>query len=167
MIPVGRRTGLQAQEEQQIRGLYLSLRRFAAAVAPVGVDPDDLVQDALFRVLRRGPLTDLACPAAYLRRCLVNLASNHRRELGRRRRALSALASACDETFADVPSDCLVLLALPSRARAVLYLQEVEGYPLAEIAGMLDMSVTAVRSVSSRARRRLRGLLSEEERDAT
>ena len=43
-------------ESRIFADLYPSLRRFAAVVGSVDIDPDDLVQDALVRALRRGPL---------------------------------------------------------------------------------------------------------------
>lgn len=66
-------------DRQTIERLYVPLRRFAAAVHPRGVDPDDLVQDALVKVLSRGGFADVSAPTAYLRRTILNLASNHRR----------------------------------------------------------------------------------------
>jgi DNA-directed RNA polymerase specialized sigma24 family protein len=36
-------------DDELFRALYPGLRRFAAAVGPLEVDPDDLVQDALVR----------------------------------------------------------------------------------------------------------------------
>ena len=48
--------------------LYPALRRFAAVVGGLEVDPDDLVQEAVARALRRGPLGELDNPGAYLRR---------------------------------------------------------------------------------------------------
>ena len=168
MIGMRHQPGLESSEQDLIRALYPSLRRFAAVVGSADIDPDDLVQDALMRVLRRHPLTELDNPSAYLRRCICNLAKDTRRSLGRRRRAYVAVAATMSEGFDQTyPSDCAELLRLPPRARAVLYLQEVEGHRPAEIGAMLGMSETAVRSLASRSRRRLRRFLSEEVPHAT
>ena len=55
-------------DEARFAALYPSLRRFAAVVADAGVDPDDLVQDALVRVVQAGGLGRLEHPVAYFRR---------------------------------------------------------------------------------------------------
>jgi RNA polymerase sigma-70 factor (ECF subfamily) len=154
-------------ERDLIGDLYPSLHRFAAVVASADLDPDDLVQEALLRALRRGPLTDLAYPAAYLRKCMVNLAKDGRRGLGRRRRALEVLAATSGAYVQHYPSDVAELLELPAKTRAILYLKELEGRSFAEIADLLGSSETSVRSAASRGRRRLRRLVSEEVRDAT
>ena len=97
-------------DEATFAGLYPRLRRLAAVAAPLEVDPDDLVQDALVRVLRRGPLADLDDPGAYLAKVIVNLASNSRRGLGRRRRAGHAARGAQHRLAADaVPGRRLVV----------------------------------------------------------
>ena len=161
------RGALGGADRDLIRDLYPSLRRFAAVVGPSDLEPDDLVQEVLLRALRHGPLTDLTYPTAYLRKCMVNLAKDRRRGLGRRRRALVALASTSDAYIQPYPSDVAELLELPAQTRAVLYLKEVEGRSFAEIADLLGCSETSARSAASRGRRRLRRWLSEEVNDAT
>lgn len=150
-------------DDELFRGLYPALRRFAAAVGPLDVDPDDLVQDALVRVLRRGLLDDLDDPMAYLRRTILNLATDRRRGFGRMRRAFTrAGGGAVAGALADYPSDVADLLALPPEVRAVLWLVDVEGRSFDEVASMLDCSITAARSRASRGRQRLRLTLAAE-----
>jgi RNA polymerase sigma factor (sigma-70 family) len=162
-----KRTGrLEAEERDLVADLYPSLRRFASVVSPPEDDPNDLVQEALLRTLRRGPLTDLDDPGAYLRRAVFNLASSRRRSLARQRIALARLGPP-GEVRAEHSWDVEELLALPPRARAVLYLRIIEGRPFDEIAEMLGCSRVAARATASRARRRLRSLMSEEVRDGT
>lgn len=146
------------------RALYPRLRRLAAVAGPAEADPDDLVQEALVRTLRTARLKDLDDPAAYLRRAIVNLAANERRRLGRQRRALARVAPASEEGPVAYPSDVVDLLRLAPVARAVLYLSEVERMPFAEVGEAVGLSEEAARAQASRARRRLRRLLDEEER---
>jgi RNA polymerase sigma-70 factor (ECF subfamily) len=121
----------------------------------VDVEPDDLVQEALVRTLRKGSLSCLDNPLAYLRRTIVNLASNQRRSLGRRRRAVARL-SVDENWLPSYPADLEAILDLPPKHRAILYLVEVEGVPYAEVADQLGMTVPAARSMASRAREKAR-----------
>jgi RNA polymerase sigma-70 factor (ECF subfamily) len=142
--------------------LYGPLRRFAAVVGPVEVDPDDLVQEAVVRVLRRGRLSELNDPGAYLRKTMLNVASNHRRRFAVRRRALERLRAEALPASDVYPSDLVDLVRLAPQERAVLYLSAVEGYRYAEIARMLGCSEAAARKRAMKARRRLRDSLVEE-----
>ncbi|HWL41538.1 MAG TPA: sigma-70 family RNA polymerase sigma factor [Ilumatobacter sp.] len=149
-------------DEALLLRLYPSLRRFAAVVAPPEVAPDDLVHDALVLMLRRGPISSVAEPGAYLRRSMLNLASNHRRRLGRARHAADRLrpdVSAVDS----YPSDLDHLGVLRPEARAVLYMQHVEGRTSESIAQVLGLSDAAVRQIATRARRELRDHIEQQE----
>jgi RNA polymerase sigma-70 factor (ECF subfamily) len=149
-------------ESAVIAELYPALRRFAGAVGPIEVDPDDLVQEALVRTLRGGRLDRYDNLGAYLRQAVVRLSANHRRGLGRMRRAALRLAPPPDPTPA-YPSDLSELLRLSPADRAVLYLVHVEGYPYGEAADVLGCSEEAARARASRARRRLRADLAGDE----
>ncbi len=144
--------------------LYPSLRRFASVAKPLEVDADDLIQEALVRALALRPLSEYSDPAAYLRRTIVNLASNARRGFGRRRRALSRFAEA-GRSEASYPSDLQDLLRLKPPERAAVYLAVVEGQEYAVIAEMLGCSESAARTRVSRALRKLRIELDQEVRD--
>lgn len=143
--------------------VYPQLRRFAAVVAPLESDPDDLVQDALERTLRIRPLSALDNPSAYLSRVILNLASNQRRGYARARRATARLGPDLAMTPA-YPSDIAELMRLPVQQRAILYLGEVEGFTQAEIATQLEITEAAVSKASQRARRKLSAELREEMR---
>lgn len=142
-------------ESRLFAELYGPLRRFAAVVGPVEMEPDDLLQEAVARVLRRRRLTDLDEPGAYLRKTMVNLASNQRRSFARERRALTRFGASTQASGDVYPSDLNELLGLPPRERAVLYLSEVEGYRYAEIGDLLGCSEAAARKRAMRARRHL------------
>jgi RNA polymerase sigma-70 factor (ECF subfamily) len=150
-----KRSSLQDEERELITALYPALRKIAAVAGSVDVEPDDLVQEALVRTLRKGPLSDLDNPLAYLRRTVVNLASNQRRSLGRRRRAVARLN--VDESWLpSYPADIEAILDLPPKHRAILYLVEVEGVPYEEAAEQLGMTTVAARAMAHRARERAR-----------
>lgn len=159
-----KRSGMTVADDQKIFAeLYPQLRRFAAATAPIEIDPDDLVQDALERTLRRHSLATLDTPKAYLCRVILNLASNHRRRFARAREALARLRTdPPEDPF--YPSDVSELMRLPPLQRAMVFLHEVEGYTYGEIALLLELSEHAVAKASQRARTRLRDDLRREER---
>jgi DNA-directed RNA polymerase specialized sigma24 family protein len=139
--------------------LYSPLRRFAAVVASADVEPDDLVQEALERALRLRPLRDLDDPLSYLRRAMLNLASNDRRSSGRRQRALILLSRTAEPSPMSYPSDLTVLGGLAPTTRAVLYLAEVENWTYAEIGAQLGCTEAAARARAARGRRALRSQL--------
>jgi DNA-directed RNA polymerase specialized sigma24 family protein len=116
------------------------------------------------RTLAIRPLCEYEDPASYLRRSIVNLASNQRRWLGRRRRALARLTPASHE-HAVYPSDLQELLRLKPLDRAALYLTVVEDRSYCEVADVLGSTETAVRARVSRALRRPRVELDVEVRD--
>lgn len=62
------------EESQIFADCYPALRRFTAVVGPVECDPDDLLQEAVARVLRHHRLDELGQPTAYLGRTVLNLA---------------------------------------------------------------------------------------------
>jgi RNA polymerase sigma-70 factor (ECF subfamily) len=145
------------EEWRVIDELFPSLRRLAGVMAPSDMDPDDLLQEALVKVLSHCALSELDHPGAYLRRTMLNLAASHYRHMGRRRHTLTRLAASAEQVpDATYPSDLAELYRLPPRERAVLYLAEVEGYHFDEIAEMLGCSKSAARKGASRGRRRLR-----------
>lgn len=136
--------------------LYRPLRAFAAVTGSVDVEPDDLVQEAVARTLRSHRLVDLEDPGAYLRRTIVNLASNRRRSMARWRGAIARLDRVEEAQFAEYGSDLEELLQLAPDARALLFMVEVEGHSYAEAAEVLGISEEAARTRAARARRRLR-----------
>ncbi|MDJ0959708.1 MAG: sigma-70 family RNA polymerase sigma factor [Acidimicrobiia bacterium] len=151
-----------AEESRIFEECYPALRRFAAVVGPIECDPDDLLQEAVARVLRKHRLDELDHPLAYLRRTIVNLASNERRRFAIHRRALNRMARDRRDQADEYPSDLDDLERLSAPERAVLYLSEVDGYRYAEIGRMLGCSEAAARKRAMNGRRHLYAALAEE-----
>jgi RNA polymerase sigma factor (sigma-70 family) len=149
-------------DEEIFRSIYPAMRRFAAVTAPIEMEPEDLLQDAVAATLKRHRLIDLDNPATYLRRVMLNQASNYRRRRSSERKALRSLATSMPDARPTYPSDLSELMWLTAKQRAVLYLSEVEGYRFAEVARMLGCSEPAARMAATRARRRLRRALTGE-----
>jgi DNA-directed RNA polymerase specialized sigma24 family protein len=145
---------------QELRALYGPLRRFAAVIGRWDVDPDDLVQDAYAKVLRRSQV-EIRDLGPYLRKTIANLASDGRR---RDRRAETARLRVVESvaTTDDYPSDLDDLMRLPQKVRALLYMVEVERQPIAVAADTVGMSGANARVALMRARRRLRSELDAE-----
>lgn len=158
---------LSSEDRALFANLYPKARRFAAFVAPAGTDPDDIVQEALTRVLGRGPLGELDQPLSYLRTTILNLARNESRRQQREQVALHKLR---DESDPETPEGNLAFVAvldalqsLPAQTRAAVFLVDVEGYPIAEAAQLVGLSTVATRARVSRARRNLRSSASRSE----
>ncbi len=153
-------------DEQLLVLLYGDLRRFAAVVGPIDVEPDDLVQEAVARALARGPLVRLSNPGAYLRTTVVRLASNRRRSAERADRAVMRMRASAKSGSLDVyPSDLDDLNSLTVSDRAVLYLSLVEQQSNADIAQLLGIPAATVRKRRSRALERLRRAIAISEED--
>lgn len=145
---------------RQLRELYDPLRRFAAVIGRYDVDPDDLVQNAYAKVLLRHP-DDIRDLGPYLRRTIVNLATDERRRSIRANGVLRQIDSAvtASDTY---PSDLEDLMRIQPRVRALLYLVEIDGQPVADAADVVGMSNSSARVALMRARRRLRAELTLE-----
>ena len=144
--------------------LYPALRRFAAAVSQAHVDPDDLVQDALARVLRRrSTAPPIESPAAYLRQAVLNAERSSRRTAVRRR-AIDPILAADEATVPVYPSDLALLDSLDADDRALLYLTAVERWTFAEVGTLLDRPEASLRVRASRLRKTLRDQLAADAR---
>ena len=158
---------LDVDERELVAALYPSLRRFASAIRPPGEDANDLVQEALFRVIRsRGSLSSLEHPGAYVRRTILRLVLDQQRSETRRRQAWVKLGG--DQPEPPVYSwDLDALRSVSPKSRAVLYLRIIEGWPYEDIARMLGCSQVSARVAASRGKQQLRSVLAREVVDAT
>lgn len=151
-------------DAELVRGLYPELRRFAAVTAPWDVDPDDVLHGTLVKAMQTRRLGSLDNPGAYLRRAIVNHVNSELRSRGTRRSTLRLLQTEIgDSTDAAYPSDVADLMRLRPVERAILYLHDIEGFPFQEVAEMVGITAGNVRVTASRARRRLKAELLQEE----
>lgn len=143
---------------------YPELRRFAFVVADRDMDPEDVLHEALVRLVRRGRLDEISDLERYGRRAITNEVSNRRRSFMRRRRAVSRLAADTRDEAVDAerPSDLTELMLLGPTERAALYMFVVERRSHREIAEVLDVAEGTSSSLVSRALARLRAEIAEE-----
>lgn len=150
------------EDEAMFAGLYPRLRAFASMVGPRRMDPDDLVQEALARTLRRHALRDLDQPLAYLKRVVRNLATDEIRANGRHGEQVSA--NSAEAVVPVYPSDLSDLELVPFEDRALIHMVHVEGASYADAVAVFGGSEEGLRKRSSRALHKLRSVLVE--RDA-
>lgn len=134
---------------------YERVRRYAAFVAPVELDPDDLVQEAVARALRAGNLDEVVALDAYLRRIVHNLiVAQHRRSGLFRRSAPLLVGDVAD--LPRYPSDLSILDAIGAEQRAAIFLVDLEGRSVRDAARICGCTESAMKKRLSRARHQLR-----------
>ena len=165
LMPAEREVRLpsSAAPEALFEMLYPELRKFASVVASPDIDPDDLVQEALAKVLRSGSLDEIDNPGAYFRQAILNLEISHRRRWARWRQRAHRAPMMPLRVEATYPSDLALLQCLAPFDRALLYLTVVEDLPYAVVADMIGGNEKTLRSRASKAKSRLRGVLAKEE----
>lgn len=149
-----------SEATRELRDLYEPLRRFAAVIGRWDVDPDDLVQEAYAKILRKDP-AEIRDLGPYMRRTIANLATDERR----RKSKVTSITARLNEsgTSSDsYPSDLEDLMRIEPRVRALLFLVECEGHQIADAAEVVGMSNSNARVALMRARRRLRSELALE-----
>ena len=137
-------------------------RLYRAALALLG-DPqeaEDAVQDAFVKYLEKAP-DDLQYPSAWLMRVLVNGCKSRLRLAWRQ---VTELPDTLPAPSPEEKMELEELWSLPPEERAAIHLFYYEGYSTDEIAQMTDVAPGTVRSRLSRAREKLRRLLSDDER---
>lgn len=155
---------MAAAHVQRVRGLCRKLLRCDA-------DADDATQEVMLRAFRAWPrFRDGADPWPWL----ATIASNVCRDAGRREMRAAPFRAHGDEpepetadTYAEVERrarDALVrdaIADLPAAYRTALYLRDIEGWSVPEIARFGGRSAAAVRSSLTRARKILASRVEE------
>ena len=139
-------------------------RLYRAALAILG-DPgeaEDAVQETFLKFLEKQPRTESpAHTRNWLMRVTVNDCRSRLRSPWRTRR--TALTEDLAVASPEERQELEELMTLSPRERAAVHLHYYEGYTTAEIAPMLGVREVTVRSLLSRARGKLRVLLTDEE----
>ena len=139
---------------------YPSVLRLAVLLTGERDAAEDVAQDAFVRLFER--FQDRKEPdavGAYLRRIVVNLSRSRIRRFVHERRKNERVARLPDGPGPDPATPALtraLLMKLPVRQRAALYLRYYEGRSERETAEALGCSIGAVKSLVLRATRALR-----------
>ncbi|WP_407342176.1 SigE family RNA polymerase sigma factor [Pengzhenrongella phosphoraccumulans] len=148
------------QFEELVRLHGPALFRTAVLLAGDRDNGQDLLHDALERVLRRAPGGGVEFPAAYVRTTMVRLVQRRRLDRVLHGAALNAQAHPASATSFDGVDQRDVLLPalrrLPPRQRSAVVLRYWEGCSEAEAAEILRCSVGTVKSQASRGLAKLR-----------
>jgi RNA polymerase sigma-70 factor (sigma-E family) len=169
---VRKRASAAVPRASRLEDLYLAhvdaAMRFAYLLLGEREAAQDLVQDAFVRVF--GRYADLKDPNAfgpYLRRTLINLATDRRRKTALEFQRRSLLGSTAVGELPDIVERTVMrsaLSSLPTRQRAALVLRYYEDLSETQAADALGCSVTALKSLVTRGLARLRERLEGEGR---
>jgi RNA polymerase sigma factor (sigma-70 family) len=140
------------------------LTRIATRILGSETEGDDVLQEARLRLANAVDVDDVS---AWLTTVVTRLCLDHLRK--RQTRSTFEVATPVDAAIFDPEADALlgervgealqvVLDALAPAERAAFVLHDVFGYRFDEIGPILGRSVTAVRQLASRARRKVQGL---------
>ena len=143
----------------RVRGMEERLYRIAQAMLWRSADCADAVQEAVFRGwMKRGGLREESYFETWLVRILINVCKDmlkkRSREAGAPLQELPSEERMCEDLHL---RQCLK--EMPEKYRLPLLLHHMEGYSVADIAGMLDLPRSRVQSRLHQARLLLRRLL--------
>jgi RNA polymerase sigma-70 factor (sigma-E family) len=138
------------------RAHQLELVRLALFMVGDLATAEDVVQDAFEQLQRRWPgLRDDRNALAYARSCVLNgCRSVHRRMVVARKRTPLLTTAAAEPDTVDISAEHGAMMdalrALPRRQREVLVLRFYADLDVAEVAGILGIGPSAVRSTAAR-----------------
>ena len=146
---------------ERVRSMERKLYRIAHAILWNDADCADAIQEAVFKGwMKKGGLRD----ARYFETWLVRILINECRSIIRRQRLAplplddGAAAGRAAEPGVDLHLRA-ALMALPEKYRVPLLLHHLEGYDLNEVAQILKLAPTLVKSRLHQARKLLRKYL--------
>ncbi len=153
------------QEMQQFVAQYGPLvYRLAMAQLRQKADAEDTYQDVFLKLIRHQPAFESpAHQKAWFIRVTVNTCKDRLKKASRRDLPLEEATAS-----AEIPEDSGLqeaLARLSERDRALIYLYYYEGYKTEEIASLLQVGGSTVRSRLRRARAKLKDFMTEGEDD--
>jgi RNA polymerase sigma-70 factor (ECF subfamily) len=152
--------------EQVFRAHYDRLVRSLTLACGDGEHAADAVQEAFVRAhVRWRKVRHYDDPVGWVRRVAINLLRDQHRRAKRKDRAIARLAATPAPPVGGPQHDELdtLLDSLPRQQRTAIALYYVEDLSVAEIAAAMGLSEGSVKSHLHDARRRLRGIIGEEE----
>ena len=147
----------------RVRAMERKLYRIANAMLFNDADSADAIQAAVFKGwMKKGGLRESRYMETWLARILINECRDMLRKRGAKFLPLKEEILICeDERMAEDLHLREILRAMPEKYRLPLLLHHLEGYELAEIAKMLSITPSLVKSRLHQARKLLRGKLAE------
>ena len=142
------------------RSMERKLYRIAHAILWSDADCADAIQEAVFKGwMKKGSLREGKYFETWLVRILINECKNLIRRQKLAPMPLNEAAVGVQPSPDEDPQLRAALMELPEKYRMPLLLHHLEGYTLADIARMLDMPQTMVKSRLHQARGALRKIL--------
>lgn len=155
----------QTEFEIFYRREFSNLAVLAGTIAANRSIGEDIAQEALSKAHRDwARVSGLDKPGAWTRRVTINLAIGRKRRSVSEAKALFKIGPAAEvaaETRRGDPAVWAAVDQLPPRQRAVIALHYLEDRPVAEIAEILEISVSAATSNLHKARTNLATTLGE------
>lgn len=154
-----------AYSEEQMRRIIAeygpSVWRLAMAWLRNTADAEDIYQEVFLKLIRAKPTFESdAHQKAWFLQVTANCCKDHLKKAGRRHAAEEQPPAA--EPAGENDALEAALDALPDRYRTIIHLYYFEGYQTGEIAGILKMKPSTVRSGLKRARKRLKDFMEGE-----
>ena len=152
----------ESQFTAEVERMQDMLYRVSAGILRNDADAQDAVQQALENAWRSRHRVNADCFAPWLMRIVINTCKSHLRQ---QRRLIVTDQMEAFQRAAPPPDPSLrdALERIPLKYRMPLLLHYMEGFSLAEIAGMLRLPVNTVKSRMYRGRNLLRAEWNEAE----
>ena len=160
--PQNESSRVRSQADRLLRQYGNSVLRMAYSYLHNMEDAEDILQDTLIQFLKTAPALETpAHEKAWLLRVAANLSKN-RIKYNAVRQSDELMDDLAAEERRDLAFVWDAVRCLPEKYREVIHLFYAEGYSTAQIAGILEMKESTVRSNLTRGRQKLKSVLKEE-----